>query len=281
MARSRLRRTLFKKERYHQGPSPLDDQSREQRRQTRGQESHIKRNLILVAALVFLALALYQFGFIRQVEVAGLDSETSLEVSQLAEDYINRSWYSSFKPLSDVQGLAGSIELADSRFSGTQAQLEVLGSKVIISSTVRTPAANWQVNGDTNTYLMDTDGVVYEDEEVDSRQLPVIRDMTGLQAELGSQAASTNVLDFILLLDERISAEGLFPRQSRTYLLAESPKDVRLEAGASGYQVKFTTDRGASDQAAELKVILKYLDDVNRTPSTYIDLRVDDTGYYL
>ena len=283
MARSRLRpgrRGLFKKQRYHQGPTPLGEQSREQRRQDRSQKTTLKHRLAGFAALFILGALTYQFGFIRSADVIGLDSEASKEAVDIAHDFLHRGWYTAFKPLSDPDKLANSIELADSRFSGTQASWSWLDDTLTISSTLRQPVAVWQAKNDGNHYLLDSDGVVYIDSDQQSGNLPIVQDTTALKVDLSQQIISTTTLDFILLLNEKLDEYKVMPNSGRTYLLLDSPREVQLAIAGQPYKVRFITSRAASDQANELKEALDYLNKQKRTPSKYIDLRINDTAYY-
>ena len=231
-------------------------------------------------ALLILGGLTYQFGFIRSVDVAGLSDEASAEAVNLADDYLHRSWYSTFKPLADPGKLANSIELADSRFSGTAANWSWWDDRLTISSTLRQPAALWQAKNDGNHYLIDSGGVVYVDSDEPGANLPVIQDSTDLKVNLGQQVISTTTLDFILLLNDKLDEYMVLPNSGRTYLLLDSPREVQLVLSGQPYKVRFITSRAASDQANELKEALDYLSRQNRLPSKYIDLRINDTAYY-
>lgn len=282
MARRRLKRPLrlFKGQTYHKSLSPRSSQSREQRRELSGRQKALKRRMWFGVILCGLAGAVYLFGFIRSVEVAGLEAGDAETVRQAADDYFKGSWYRRFKPLSNLDSLAGSIELQDSRFDGTTASVGWLSDSVTVSSRLRQPVASLKLSGDNSAYLLDNNGVIFIDSDSKVSALPKVIDTTELNFLPGQQYIGLDKLRFILLLDSQIEDKGLYPGKNWDFLIDDSPKEVQLSVPGVTYKVRFHTGRPASDQAAELEAALKHLKRVNRTPAKYIDLRVDDTAYY-
>lgn len=274
---------LFKFKRYYQAPTPVGGHSREQRREVHIKQSSWRRGLIGGLAVLAAIGLIYRFGLVRQAEVrGGLDQASAAEVQSLAEQYLRQHWYSRFKPLISPAKLAGSIELADSRFSGTVATVSLLGDKLVIDTQLRRPAARWTASGGSRTYLVDDTGVVYIDNEALALAggLPLIEDASGLELVPGEQLASTSTLDFVQLLDELLSAEDIYVAAGRRYVLAVSPREIQLDVSGQPYRVKFIATRGAVDQVKELSAVLAHLKKTGITPRSYIDLRVDDTAYY-
>lgn len=284
MARRGITRLKFKSASYHGGPRPNEDQTREQRRHVRGQHRHRKRHLIYFGILALLVLYVYQFGFIRSIRVEGLNPATTETIKTLANRYLDRSWYARFKPLAAVEGLSTQIELSDSRFSGTTTSLSWLSSELIIASQQRAPVALWQPDQTGEQYLLDENGVVYEDPQanIGGQNLPLIVDTSAFakQINLGQQAVSQTRLEFVRLLAKKLNDLSIYAAYSKYYQFSESPREIRLIVGGLPYYVRFNTDRGATDQASELAETLAHLSRLRRTPSDYIDLRVDDTAYY-
>src|SRR5690606_30209900 len=145
-----------------------------------------------------LAAAVYLFGFIRSVNVAGLETGDAQAVRQTTEDYFKDSWYRRFKPLSNLDSLAGSIELQDSRFDGTTATVGWLSDSVTVSSRLRMPVASLRLNGDDNIYLLDDNGVIFIDNDSKAAALPRVIDTTTLSFQPGQQYIGQDKLGFIL-----------------------------------------------------------------------------------
>lgn len=108
-------------------------------------------------------------------------------------------------------------------------------------------------------------------------KLPVVQDQSGLPVTVGDGALPSDNVDFITEVIGQLAAKGI-----RVAALVLPPAagelDVRIEGAP--YFVKFNLRGDARVEAGAFLAVKQQLERENKTPSSYIDVRVENKAYY-
>lgn len=136
-------------------------------------------------------------------------------------------------------------------------------------------------SADGGLFVLGTSGRVLADAAPLARlkklALPVVEDQSGLQIAPGSTVLPSDNISFITevvgqLRAKRLTVTGLtLPRGT-------SELDVRIKGEA--YFIKFNLRGNARAEAGAFLAVKKHLERENKTPRSYIDVRVENKAYY-
>lgn len=144
---------------------------------------------------------------------------------------------------------------------------------VVITATLKQPSLGWST-GD-QSYLLDSDGTVIGSFPSGS-QLPTVVDTSNLPVHSGQQVVSPHFVAFVQALAPALKAAGYNAHSL-------SIKDTTLDLTAvtdKGYNLILDTSRSAADEVVDLKAVQKLLAQQNKTPGSYIDLRIAGKAYW-
>lgn len=275
MARNVTNRPKFSPQNYYR--TPPNDQPNPSREQRRQDTSVKRRRLGRVARVMLLAVLAWSLWFFGTVSGVRVESNAPEQNSALAEQLATKvSGWRSIKPLINPGGLSDELSSSDGSIADVRLSWS-LGSRQLYADVVWRQPVAVAVAGSEQLGLIGQDGVFYVDQTVSD--LPPIEDNSGLTPDNGQQFVPIRTLDFIRLVEQSLVDLPQDMRSSRRYRLVESAREVHLLSSRK-FVVKLNIDRAAADQMQELVESLEYLKKQKRTPSAYIDLRIDDTAYY-
>lgn len=144
-----------------------------------------------------------------------------------------------------------------------------------VSVTKRTPVAQWKLG--TDIYLVDADGVAYQDLRANTQGLLQVKDESGLP--LASQrVASRQTMQFIGRVVSQLQTKGSL-KVVEVILPPGLLKQIDVVIENRPYRVKLNTDRSAQGQASDVIATLRYIDTQQISPK-YIDTRVEGKAFY-
>lgn len=108
-------------------------------------------------------------------------------------------------------------------------------------------------------------------------KLPVVQDQSGLSVAVGDNALPSDNVDFITEVIGQLSAKGI-----RVTSMVLPPGSSELDVWIDGvpYFVKFNLRGDARVGAGTFLAVKQQLERENKTPGSYIDVRVENKAYY-
>lgn len=144
-----------------------------------------------------------------------------------------------------------------------------------LTVTERTPIAQWKLGQDI--YLVDSQGVAYQDGNVSTVGLLQVKDESGLP--LASQkVASQRTMQFIGRVVAQLQAQGA-GTVVEVILPTGMLKQIDVVLDSRPYRIKLHTDRTPEGQAADILATLRFIDSRQITPA-YIDARIEGKAFY-
>lgn len=161
--------------------------------------------------------------------------------------------------------------------------LPVLGHKPVVYVQPASPALILATNN--GTYVVDENGraLIKADAttQLDNFKVPTISDQSGVQLHLGKQALAHQTTSFIQTVVQQLQAQHVGVK-AMTLPAATSELDVYID-GAS-YFVKFnfqdTQESAANIQTGTFLALKQHLASQQKTPSQYVDVRLEGRAYY-
>lgn len=133
----------------------------------------------------------------------------------------------------------------------------------------------------SGTFLLDYQGrAILPTNQVptlDRFKLPVVRDETGLDIELGDYALPERQVAFISEVSGQLRAKKT---QVANISLPPGGGELIVQIKDSPYRVRFNLHDDAREGVGRYLAARDYLKAQDRTPKNYIDVRVDDRVYY-
>lgn len=137
------------------------------------------------------------------------------------------------------------------------------------------------LNGPSGSYVIDVQGkAVLTSSQLASSirdKLPVISESSDSKIELGKQIVTTNLVLFISELQAQFKSKGI---SIESYTFPALANELHVRIIGKGYFVKFNTEVDARQQVGTFLAVQKRLDDENKQPNEYIDVRVDERAFY-
>jgi len=143
-----------------------------------------------------------------------------------------------------------------------------------IEVLVRKPDIRWKTKD--KIYFIDENGIIFnlETQNEDDNKLPCVVDGRNLEIKLGSKAVTSDFVDFIKKLAEKLPEES--KKEIAEMRIEETTLHLTVKFKDS-YQIFFDTLGSFDDQLYLLK---KTIEKHNGEIKEYIDLRVDGKAYY-
>lgn len=249
-------------------PAPLVTPRRTQIRPPRF--SLLQRRLVILAVLVVvLAIGISHLFATSRVEVTGPPG--AAELQPVVQKIIDGSWRMGNLLTFDSGGLESKLQQQNAAVRSVSV-LRKLPHTVVVEVALKQPSLGWST-GDQK-YLLDRDGTVIG--PFGNSTLPVVVDGSNLPVQSGQQVVSAHFVAFVgdlmpALAVDKVTVTGL------------NIKDTTLDltvATNKGYNLIFDTSRAADDEVADLKAVQTLLKQQNKTPASYIDLRIAGKAYW-
>ncbi len=201
----------------------------------------------------------YQDG-VRAIWQKSILSRTKLTVST---DSIESDIKSQFSELSDVQ-----------------IELPLLGRRPTVILTPVKPSL--QLISNNGSFYVDADGKVMarttDLTQNELKDLPVIRDETGILAEAGKIVIPAAQAQFLSKLHAQLRAQNIDIQSITLPQKAANEADVRITG--LPYYVKFSIESDPRQAVGTYLAAKAKLDGEGVTPAEYIDVRVDEKVFY-
>lgn len=158
-------------------------------------------------------------------------------------------------------------------------RLPVIGRKPNLVLDIKTP--RMLLSNNIKTYALDRSGIIIcEANDIDRNlrsELPAVRDESGLELAVGSQAVTTDTVGFVLAVSAQLEAQEIKLSQLK---LPASANELDLHIEGLRYFVKTDTSGDARLQVGSFLAAREHLSDRGITPREYIDVRVGEKVFY-
>jgi hypothetical protein len=161
--------------------------------------------------------------------------------------------------------------------------LPIVGHQPVVYVQPASPALILSTNN--GTFVVDENGraLIKADAttQLDNFKVPTVTDQSGVTIRLGKQALTHATTTFIQTVIRQFKAQHVSIK-AMTLPAASSELDVYI--GGASYFVKFnlqdTNDSAANIQTGTFLALKQKLEERGRTPSQYIDVRLEGRAYY-
>jgi hypothetical protein len=134
---------------------------------------------------------------------------------------------------------------------------------------------------DNEVYVLDTTGKALaplaQASSVAKLNLPTVSDQSGLPVTLGSIALPSNNITFITEVVGQLKAKQL---SIRSLALPLGTSELLVQVNGAPYTIKFNLHGNARAEAGAFLAVKQQLDKEKKTPSQYVDVRVENRAYY-
>lgn len=200
---------------------------------------------------------------------------------EAAQDILNDSLANTTKLTINTDKIAQAMEARFPELGQVSVVLPVLGRQPTVHIQTVRPALMLASSRTGGVFLLDDSGRAVMDAakvtDAVKRDLPVVQDQSGLPVAVGKSALPRDNVSFITEVIGQLKAKNI--RVSSLVLPAGvSELDVRVE-GLS-YMVKFNLRGDARAEAGAFLAVKQHLERENKTPASYVDVRVDNKAYY-
>lgn len=242
----------------------------------RSSRPEIKLNLRATLSLIGLALIItwwWRAFRLSTVTISGSHNYSSSLISSEVQAELHRHWWWRNLTLVDTANLQKQLLAAEPQLASVAISRH-WPHQLILQVTERKPNLGWQT-GD-KTYLLSQEGIIVAPAQDSKLKLPVVEDTTNLPVKLGDQVAPAGFVAFTLEADRLLAQQGY---QVTNLKIPVTTNEVDIYTN-KGYFIKFDTTRSIVGEMGDLSQVLTLLKSQNKTPSQYIDLRIDGSAYY-
>ncbi|HUP26744.1 MAG TPA: hypothetical protein VM124_03825 [Candidatus Limnocylindrales bacterium] len=236
--------------------------------------------LFMIASAVLYALTLQANPKIVLINQPGTIYRPAADYQRAISDIWRHSVANNTKLTVHSQDIRSETEEQFSELSDVRIELPLLGRRPTVILIPARPAIQFvSVNG--VFYVDDQGKVLAKVSDVTQNQLaniPLVRDETGLPAELGKAVVSQPEATFLKRLATQLDAEGLQLESITLPRSAANQADVRLRD--QPYYLKFFILSDPRQAVGSYLALKAKLDADHTTPSEYIDLRADEKVFY-
>lgn len=237
----------------------------------------VKIAWIRLAAVITVILGLL-VGFahlttVNAVVIQGNKTLAGDHLQRVAEEGLSRQWFGRNLMLVNTGGLASYIEKAEPGIKAADVHRQPF-HEVVVSVTERQPTINWKTNGEV--YLLDVDATVIGPTKGVYTKLPTVSDSSNLPVKVGDRVAPTSFVAFCAEIARILPPAGFEVGEMN---VQTTTSEVTVKS-TKGIMLKFDTTRPAGDEVQDLKLVQAELTKAKKTPTQYIDLRIEHKAYY-
>lgn len=273
--------SIFSGRQYYRAPSTSStlSASREERRQISGTRQRHWRWLSRWLSVALLILGLWYF-FTLSGKVTISSNQPAQELALQASVRAHLSGLRRFKPWLNSAELTRSLRAEYPSLSQLRIYSTIASRGLYLSASFRQPVAVLISSDGTDLGAVDQEGVVYAYSESElGDDLPHIEEATELSPVNDLPFITPRILDFVRLAETALAKAPEVLKSEHHFRLVSSTREVQLVTDKP-YVVRLSIDRAAADQIKEFIELEAYFKKIKRTPTSTIDLRVDDTAYY-
>lgn len=224
-------------------------------------------------ALLLVLVLLAQLTAVKTITVTGVKVLSTERAQQLAKEQLSYQWFGRNILLVNTHALASGLQEADPTIQNAEVHRRLFHT-LAITITERRPTLNWKSGG--TTYLLDEDATVIGPTEGEYAKLPTVTDSSNLPVKEGQRLAPTAFVTFCTQIAGQLPAMGY---EVGEMIVPETTSEINVKTG-KGIVIKFDTTRSATEELADLKAVLSELSKAKKTPTQYIDLRIEHKAYY-
>lgn len=250
--------------------------------------SWLKRAPAIALAIIAVALVVNGLLVSSNPEIITLADKQQQKVflrstetyQQAARQILSDSIFNTNKLTIDTTGIAEALSKRFPELAHVSVTLPVAGHQPAIYIQPALPALLVKT-ADNSVFILDTSGRALinaaQTSKVERLGLPVVEDQTGLPVALGKVALPSDEVAFIREVVGQLEAKGI---SITGVILPKGSSEVNLRIEGVPYIVKFNLHGDARAEAGAYLAVKKHLERENKTPSSYIDVRVDNRAYY-
>ncbi|HSX41167.1 MAG TPA: FtsQ-type POTRA domain-containing protein [Candidatus Saccharimonadales bacterium] len=225
-------------------------------------------------AILVLLVVISRWTALKSISVSGNTALPKERVTALANDGLHKQIFGRNTVLADTGTLANYLEQAEPALKDVAIERSLPG-RLKIKVVERQPGLNWRT-GDT-TYLLDVDGTVIAPTKGIYSRLPVVIDASNVPVKPGKSAVSSAFVSFCNeFLNGLTTKTGLKAGESS---VSQSTSELYVKTD-KGFLLKVDTTRPAGEELGDLAAVMSELARSRKSPSEYIDLRVEHKAYY-
>jgi cell division septal protein FtsQ len=230
---------------------------------------------LLFGSLVLAGVSAWLLDATIVIMTPDTASKTSQHHIELVDEYLQQRPLERLSFMLDQQRLTRYVQSKAPEVAALSISGDNMFARHSVSVTERQPLAQWKLGNDI--YVVDAEGVAYQETAINTAGLIQVKDETGLP--LASQkVASRNTMQFIGRVVSQLQAQGA-GKVAEIILPAGQLKEIDVVMENRPYRIKLHTDRAPVGQATDVLRALQHLDSQGTTPA-YIDARVEGKAFY-
>lgn len=229
---------------------------------------------ILLGAVIFYVVFISSLFQVSNPDVQGPNNALSQSLSKEVNNYLNSRLLAKNWLFLNQQDLKGYLQKT---FTGqeTITVSKKFPNHLSVVTDEQKPGLIWKTG--SRTYILSTSGrVISEQQKADNSALPQVIDSTNLPVEVGSRVAARDFVNFVGKVGEFMKANQI--GVEKMYVL-DTTSELYVKTQA-GYDIKFSTNQNPDSATRSLKATLDLINQQNKKPSSYIDLRVEGRAFY-
>lgn len=240
---------------------------------------------LAVLALLLLANSIFLSREPKIMITAGSDSRrlslrSEDEYALAAREELARSFTNANKITINAGGLAEAMEARFPELDRVSVVLPFIGRQPVFYIQPARPALLLK-GPDGAVFILDDSGRAIMNAakvpQAGKLGLVVVEDQSGLPLDLGKSVLPSDDIAFITEVQGQLKAKNL-KIVAMVLPPGTSELDVRIEG--KPYMVKFNLRGDARAEVGSLLAVKQHLERENKTPGSYIDVRVDNRAYY-
>lgn len=254
------------------GPAPRRGSS------SSGPRIRLSARLIKWVGIATLGLALLALvssaTTLKTVTITGNRTLAADRLQRLTATALEHQWFGRNTLLINTGAVGRFVQTAEPGVKTIRVSRHLPG-ELRIAVTERQPSLNWRSGG--QLYLLDADGTVLGASKGQYVKLPAVNDSANLPVKEGSRVVPSQFVAFASAIATQL------PPASKLQIAQMSVPQTTSELYVTtdrGLLIKFDTTRPAGGEISDLVKVLQQLQALHKTPSQYIDLRVEHKAYY-
>lgn len=243
------------------------------------QKHHLRRYtkpilyLLIVLGFIYLLFGSGLFD-IHHIKVVGTKTVPAQSVSDSINKILDSSLFGRNTIFLSTDKLAKQLMDQDKQLGGVKIGRDFVNG-LIVTITEETPSLGWQSG--SSVFVLSSDGRAIGLVEKADSNMPIVVDSANIPVNIGQKVVPTEFIDFVQIITQGLRAQKIdFVQLS---VPAESVGELYVQTKV-GYKIKFDTARDGAAQLNDLKAVLASLSSQKKTPTEYIDLRIEGRAFY-
>lgn len=254
-------------------------------KRTRDRSLWLKYFPLLLSLGIVLLAAAYLTTLSTSPRVTIERNKDRLTVTQPTHVYetaaatiLQRSLFNQSKLTINTDEVADALKAQFPELGDLVVTIPLIGRKPVIQTQPSTPSLI--LTGQSGSFIIDDNGrAVLASNQLASSirdKLPVVSDGSEANVELGKQILTTDLVAFVTALQHQFAAKNT---RVESYSFPALANELHVKVAGEGYYIKFNTDIDARQQIGTYIAVKERLENDNKLPSEYIDVRVEERAY--